>query len=59
MELPTNYYIVCSCSGQVGSYRTGIRPSKLLAVRLGRQLSIGTLDRLLDCKAQRKLMQSP
>ena len=59
MESPTNYNIVCRRSGQVGSYRPRTRPSKLLAVRLGKQLPIGILGRLLDCKAQRKLRRSP
>ena len=59
MGPPTNYNIDCRRSSQVGSYRPGIRPSKLLAVRLDRQLPVGILGRLLDRKAQRKLRQSP
>ena len=58
-EPPTNYNIGCRHSSQIGSYRPGIRPSKLLAVRLGRQLPVGILGRLLDRKVQRKLRQSP
>ena len=46
-------------SSQVDSYRPGIRPFKFLAVRLGRQLPVGILGRLLDRKAQGKFRRSP
>ena len=55
MEPPKSYNLDCRCLSQVGSYRPGIRPSKLLTVRLGRQFPVGVLGRLLDCKAQRNL----
>ena len=61
MEQPTSYNINWRRSSQVGDYRPGIWPLNLLAVRLGRQLSVGILSRLLpvDRKAQRKLRRSP
>ena len=59
MEPPINYNIDGRRSSQVGSYRPGMRLFKLLAVRLGRQLPVGILCRLLDRKAQRKLRRSP
>ena len=51
MEPPTNYNISCRRSSQVRSYRPGVKPFKLLAFGLGRQLSVGILSRPLE-KAQ-------
>ena len=59
MEPPTNYNIDGRRSSQMGSYRSDIRPFELLAVKLGRQLPIGILGRIVDRNAQRKLSRSP
>ena len=59
MDPPTNYNIVVAVQVRWAATERCIRPFILLAFRLDRQLSIGTLGRLLDRKAQRKLMQSP